>query len=95
MANPIRGEVTVEIDGARHTLRLTLSALAEIETLLGADGLPALGEALKSLSAARLTAVFAALLRAGGAEDCDALAGRADPMIALKGVAACFSANLS
>ncbi|MFP7570837.1 gene transfer agent family protein [Marivita sp. S2033] len=39
MANPWRGEVTLVIDGAPHVLRLTLGALAELESGLGAGSL--------------------------------------------------------
>lgn len=94
MVNPARGEVALDVDGAPHTLRLTLAALAEIEAALKVDGLSALGEAFKTLGAQDLNRVLAALLRAGGAEQAEALADRADPMAALKAVAACFKANL-
>ena len=38
MANPWAGEVAIRIDGERQVLRLTLGALAELETQLGAEG---------------------------------------------------------
>lgn len=39
MANPYRGEVELSIDGEPRTLRLTLGALAELETKLGCESL--------------------------------------------------------
>ncbi len=95
MVNSARGDVALEIDGARHTLSLTLNALAEIETALQVDDLAALGEALRRLGARELTVILSALLRAGGAEQPDALAARADPVAALGAVGACFKANLA
>ena len=95
MVNPARGEVAVEIDGGRHTLSLTLAALAEIEAALNVADLSALGGALRTLGARELTLVLAAMLRAGRAEHPDALAARADPAAALNAVAACFRSNLS
>jgi hypothetical protein len=44
MANPYAGEVALVIDGERHVLKLTLGALAELETVLGVDTLMALAE---------------------------------------------------
>ena len=44
MANPYAGEVALVIDGQRHVLKLTLGALAELESALGADSLVALVE---------------------------------------------------
>ncbi|MEY2956810.1 MAG: hypothetical protein RL123_1538 [Pseudomonadota bacterium] len=35
MANPLAGEVEVEIDGVRHVCRLTLGAIAEMEAATG------------------------------------------------------------
>ena len=37
MTNPHAGDVTLEIDGVPHRLRLTLGALAELEAALGAE----------------------------------------------------------
>lgn len=39
MANPYRGEVELSVDGEPRTLRLTLCALAELETKLGCESL--------------------------------------------------------
>ncbi len=95
MTNPLTGETLMVIAGARVRLKFTLAALAEIEALLGADGLEALGVKMRTLTARELAGVLAALLRAGGAADPETLAGEADPRAAAQGVAACFLANLS
>jgi len=39
MANPYRGEVALSVDGETRTMRLTLGALAELETRLESDSL--------------------------------------------------------
>ena len=52
--------------GAERRLCLTLGALAEMETALGCEGLAALAERMRGLSARDLTVVLAALLRGGG-----------------------------
>jgi len=67
MANRHRGEVEAVFGGRRYTLCLTLGALAELETALGADGLAGLGTRLgKSLSARDVIRILAAGLRGGG-----------------------------
>ncbi len=68
MANPYRGEVSFELEGRSHALRLTLGSLANLEDALGADGLGALGERLAQgrLSAGDICAVLAAGLSGGG-----------------------------
>lgn len=48
MVNPWAGEVSLEIDGERHALRLTLGALAELEAELGAGSLVELVERFES-----------------------------------------------
>lgn len=82
----------MEIGGAARTLCLTLGALAEIETVLQADGLEALALRLSRLSAADLDVVLRALLRGGGeaalADDPGALA--VSPKAAGRGVAEAF-----
>ena len=65
-ANGARGEVLAPLAGGQRRLCLTLGALAEIETALGVEGLEALAERMRALSAHDLTAVLAALLRGGG-----------------------------
>lgn len=39
MANPMRGEVAITLDGQPHVARLTLGALAELEEALGSQSL--------------------------------------------------------
>lgn len=95
MTNPQRGEAMLAVGGAQARLVFTLAALAEIEALLGADGLEALGARMAKLTAGELMGVLAALLRAGGAEAPEALAAQADPRAAADAVAACFLANLT
>jgi hypothetical protein len=62
----VRGEIIAVLAGAERRLCLTLGALAEIETALGVEGVEALAERLRALSARDLTAMLAALLRGGG-----------------------------
>jgi len=78
MANRYRGEIAAEIGGARRTLVLTLGALAELETALGADDLIALSERFASgrLKARDLIAVLGAGLRGGGLPVSDDEVGR-------------------
>lgn len=68
MANPWAGEVELEIDGARHRLKLTLGALAELEAALGAGSLVELVERFESgrVSGRDVLAVIVAGLRGGG-----------------------------
>lgn len=95
MTNPQRGETRVEVAGRVYPLSLTLAALAEIETALGVDGFEALSKRLKRLNAPDLAALLTALLRAGGADAAEEIAGRADPRQAAEAVAACLKANLA
>ncbi|KQS54019.1 hypothetical protein ASG17_13805 [Brevundimonas sp. Leaf363] len=90
--NTARGEVSIEIDGAPRRLCLTLGALAEIEGALAVNGLEALGPRMRAASAGDLAAVLAALLRGGGEDG--ALAARASPGAAARGVAEAFRAAL-
>lgn len=93
-ANGVRGEVVATLAGAERRLCLTLGALAEIETALGCDGLTALADRMRALSARDLCAVLAALLRGGG-EDAlaDALSeAPLDPRQAADAVARAFAA---
>ena len=68
MANRRRGEVPLELAGARYTLCLTLGALAELEDALRASDLTGLAERLGAgRPAARdLIALLGAALRGGG-----------------------------
>ena len=73
MANAARGEAEITLDGERRVMRLTLGALAELETALGAGGLPALAERFErgEFGAKDLTALIGAGLRGAGAEISD------------------------
>lgn len=64
--NKFRGDVPLEINGEVHTLRLTLGALAEIETELGTDDLAGLTARLANPSARDLLVILSALLGGGG-----------------------------
>lgn len=90
--NAARGEAAVMLGGERRRLCLTLGALAEMETGLALDGLEALGERMRRLSARDLMVVLAALLRGGGEENADALSRSVDPRAAAEAVAAAFAA---
>ena len=92
--NGVRGEVTAMVAGAERRLCLTLGALAEIETALGCDGLAALAERMRALSARDLIQVLSALLRGGGEVDLAAELGtaRVDTREAAEAVAKAFAA---
>lgn len=68
MANPFAGEVTLTIDGQPHVLRLTLGALAELETAMGTDTILALVERFEGgqFSSRDVLALVVAGLRGGG-----------------------------
>lgn len=70
MVNPLAGEVALQFDGARHVLKLTLGALAELEAGLEADGLVDLVERFESgrFQSRDVLAVLVAGLRGGGWE---------------------------
>lgn len=89
-ANGARGQAVVTLDGAPRRLCLTLGALAEIETGLGVEGLAAVAERMKALSARDLMVVLAALLRGGGETGPDVAA--VDPREAAGAVARAFAA---
>jgi hypothetical protein len=67
-ANARRGEISATLDGKAYRLCLTLGALAELETALGAGDLVSLGERFSTgrLSAKDMIAVIAAGLRGAG-----------------------------
>ena len=69
-ANPHRGEAVLVIDGRARRMRLSLGALAGLESRLGAGGLVALAERFESgaVGADDLIALIAAGL-AGAGED--------------------------
>lgn len=66
MPNRIRGEAGLTAGGRHYRLLLTLGALAEIEDGLGLQNLADVATRLKSVRAADLAIVAAALLRGGG-----------------------------
>lgn len=78
MANAFRGEIDAWFDGRRRTLRLTLGALAELETAFGAGDLVALAERFQSgrLSAQDLIKIIGAGLRGAGEPIDDESVGR-------------------
>ncbi len=67
-ANARRGEIVAELDGRGRRLCLTLGALAELETGLGAEDLSALAARFSGgrLSARDLISLIGAGLRGGG-----------------------------
>ena len=75
MVNPMRGEVAVVLDGVPHVARLTLGALAELETELGTGSLVEMAGRFEEgrFSAGDVIAVVVAGLRGGGWQG-----GRAD-----------------
>jgi hypothetical protein len=68
MTNPWTGEVALLIDGKRQVMKLTLGALAELESALGADTLVALVERFEAgaFSSRDVLALIVAGLRGGG-----------------------------
>lgn len=92
--NRARGEVALEIAGKKHTLCLTLGALAEIESALGAEGFAALEARLSAVRARDLLAILAALLRGGGHPytDEETAALKVDVAAATRAIAQAFAA---
>lgn len=72
MANPWAGEVAIEINGMVRPMKLTLGALAELESALGAASLVALVERFEAgrFSARDVLELIVAGLRGGGWADC-------------------------
>ncbi|WP_371169689.1 gene transfer agent family protein [Aliiroseovarius sp. 2305UL8-7] len=68
MANPWTGEVSLVIDGTSRVMKLTLGALAELETQLGEDTIIGLVERFESgaFSSRDVLALIVAGLRGGG-----------------------------
>jgi hypothetical protein len=87
MANPARGETTLEIGGVAHTLCLTLGALAEIEALF---------ESGVRVDARNLVTVLAVLLRGGESSltEADLRGAKIDPMAAVEAISTCFETAL-
>jgi Phage tail tube protein, GTA-gp10 len=68
MANPYAGEVAVLLDGVAHTAKLTLAALAALETALGVSSLVEVVERFEAgrYSSRDVLALIVAGLRGGG-----------------------------
>ncbi|MBC7740231.1 MAG: gene transfer agent family protein [Candidatus Saccharibacteria bacterium] len=68
MANPYAGEVSLTLDGQAHVAKLTLGALAELETALETETLVALVERFEThrFSTRDVLALIVAGLRGGG-----------------------------
>lgn len=68
MANPYAGEVVIWLDGQRHTAKLTLGALAELEVALEAGSLMDLVERFETrrFTTRDVLALVVAGLRGGG-----------------------------
>lgn len=68
MANPYAGEVAIWLDGQRHVAKLTLGALAELETALEAGSLMELVERFEArrFTTRDVLALIVAGLRGGG-----------------------------
>lgn len=68
MANPYAGEVALLLDGQRHVAKLTLGALAELETALETGSLVELVERFEArrFSSRDVLALVVAGLRGGG-----------------------------
>jgi len=81
MPNPHRGEVAAILDGQEYTLRLTLGALAELETALESPDLVALAERFErgALTACEAIAIIGAGLRGAGNDISDADVARMTP----------------
>lgn len=100
MANPYRGEAELVLAGKTYTLRLTLGALAELETAFGVDGLGALGTRLGAggLSARDLINLLAPLMRGGGAAlgpvEVSRAVTAADLPAVVAAISACFAVAL-
>jgi len=69
MVNPMRGEVSLVIDGEARVLRLSLGALVALEDRLGAGSLLELAERFEAgrFSGGDLVALLSAGLSGGGA----------------------------
>jgi Phage tail tube protein, GTA-gp10 len=78
MANAHRGEISALLDGRRHTLCLTLGALAELEERLGGEDILALARRFESgrITAREAICVIGAGLRGAGLDITDEAVGR-------------------
>jgi hypothetical protein len=66
MTNTARGETSFLANGVKFVMRLTLGALAEIESGLSLTNLSDIAGRLKQLSSSDIAVIAAALLRGGG-----------------------------
>jgi hypothetical protein len=93
MANPWAGEVAITVDGERHVCKLTLGALAELETMLDAGGLISLVERFEQgrFTTRDVLGLVVAGLRGGGwrgsAEDLRTAEIAGGPMAAARAAA--------
>ncbi len=73
MANARRGDIDAQFGDKRHTLRLTLGALAELESAFGVTDLVGLAQRFENgrLSARDLLRIIAAGLRGAGLDISD------------------------
>ena len=94
MTNQMRGDVDLWIEGELYRLRLTLGALAEIESGLDLGSLLDLTERLRAPTVADLAVILAALLRGGGHDMASEalLARQIDLPSAASAIAAAFAA---
>ena len=94
MPNRIRGEASLTAGGKTYRLLLTLGALAEIEDGLGLANLSDVAARMKTVRAADLAIVAAALLRGGGheIEPAEVLRLPCDLATLVEAVAAAFDA---
>ena len=78
MANLHRGEISALLDGRRHTLCLTLGALAELEDRLGGEDILALARRFESgrITAREAICVIGAGLRGAGQDIADEAVAR-------------------
>jgi hypothetical protein len=78
MANAMRGEAAITLNGEVRALRLTLGALAALEARLGEDGLAALVQRFEAggVRAGDLIALLGAGLRGAGHDVSDAALSR-------------------
>ena len=94
MTNQMRGDVDLRIEGELYRLRLTLGALAEIESGLGLGSLLDLTDRLRAPTVADLAVILVALLRGGGHDMANEalLARQVDLPGAASAIAAAFAA---
>ncbi len=78
MANRYKGEISALLDGRKHTLCLTLGALAELEEAFGEEDLLSLAERFSSgrIRARDALRIIGAGLRGAGADIADEEVGR-------------------